>query len=297
MLRIGLRLLAKGRLRSDLTVNEWRQRVEFFDRFVPKTPKRVVAADIDAAGVPLQIIIPAGVENRHILYLHGGGYIIGSSMLYRDITWRIAKRARARVYCVNYRLVPEHPFPAALDDTVAAYHWLIATGVHPRQVAILGDSAGGGLALAALLRLRDEGTALPGAAVVISPWTDLALTGPSFKQNVQTGAMMFDIEAVSDIARQYLAGSDPYAPYASPLYGDPAGLPPILIQVASDEILLDDSVRMAERARAAGGKVDLEIWSRVPHGWHFFARVLPEARQAIERIGAFLRSNISGAPS
>ncbi len=156
------------------------------------------------------------------------------------------------------------------------------------ESAIMGESSGGGLALSALLRLRDEGTALPAAAVALSPWTDLALTGRSLRDNAKADPMIRADEAPR-LARYYLAGADPRTPYASPLYGDPSGLPPALIQVGSDEVLLDDSVRMAERLRAAGCEVALEIWPRMPHAWQVWARVVPEAQAAIARIGAFIR--------
>jgi acetyl esterase/lipase len=164
----------------------------------------------------------------------------------------------------------------------------VTDGAAPRRTAIMGDSAGGGLALAMLLRLRDEGLPLPAAAVALSPWTDLALTGDSIRSNAAADPLLKS-ERTASFARHYLAGADPRHPYASPLYGDPAGLPPILIQVGSDEILRDDSVRMADKLRAAGSPVELEIWPRMPHVWQLFARVLPEGRRAIARIGAFVQ--------
>jgi acetyl esterase/lipase len=193
------------------------------------------------------------------------------------------------VLCIDYRLAPEHPFPAAVDDAAAAYRWLVAEGADPRRMAIMGDSAGGGLTLATLLRLRDEGAALPAAAVVLSPWTDLTLTNESMPRFAEADPMLSP-EVAATYARWYLAGADPRNPYASPLYGDPQGLPPTLIQVGSDEILLNDGMRMAERMRAAGCRVELEVWPRMPHVWHLLVRVLPEARRALEQIGAFVRA-------
>jgi acetyl esterase/lipase len=215
--------------------------------------------------------------------------VAGTPVLYRDFIWRLAAAARAQVFIIDFRLAPEHPFPAALEDAVKAYRALVAEGADPRQMAVVGESSGGGLALALLLKLRDEGSRLPAAAVALSPWTDLALTGPSLRLNADADAMIRSEEAPR-LARYYLAGTDPRTPYASPLYGDPTGLPPTLIQVGSDEVLLDDSVRMAERMRAAGCQVELEIWPRMPHAWHLWARLVPEARAAIERIGAFVQS-------
>jgi acetyl esterase/lipase len=198
---------------------------------------------------------------------------------------------RAVVVIVDHRLAPEHPYPASLDDAVNAYRALLADGADPQRMTVMGESSGGGLMLAMLLKLRDEGTPLPAAAVALSPWTDLALTGHSMKLNAKADPMIRSEEGPR-LASQYLAGADPRTPYASPLYGDPAGLPPTLIQVGSDEVLLDDSVRMAERMRAAGCQVELEIWPRMPHAWHVWARMMPEAHAAIDRIGAFVRGRM-----
>ena len=191
----------------------------------------------------------------------------------------------------DYRLAAEHPFPAALDDAVTVYRWL-AKRINPKRIAVVGDSAGGGLAFGTLYRLRDEGLPLPAAAVAISPWTDLALTGPSLQSNAAADPMM-DVTRLPAFADCYLAGADARHPYASPLYGDPAGLPPTLIQVGSDEILRDDSLRMAERLKAAGCHAELEIWPRMPHAWHLYARILPEGRQAIARAGRFVQHCLS----
>ena len=159
------------------------------------------------------------------------------------------------------------------------------------RIAFVGDSAGGGLALATLYKLRDEGFALPAAAVAVSPWTDLALTGPSLQLNAAVDPML-DVAMLPALANGYLGGADPHNQYASPLYGNASGLPPTLIHVGSDEILRDDAVRMADKLRAAGCDVEIEIWPRMPHAWHHFARVLPEGRDAIARIGAFLQQRL-----
>jgi acetyl esterase/lipase len=175
---------------------------------------------------------------------------------------------------------------------VSAYRWLLANGSAPQRIAFMGDSAGGGLVFAALLRLKQQGLPLPAAAVALSPWTDLALTGESFAANAHNDPMLRS-ESAANCARMYLGGADPRDCFASPLYGNLAGLPPTLIQVGSDEILLDDSVRMADRLRSAGCDVKIEIWPRMPHVWQVYARVLPEGRQAIERIGDFLLSRLA----
>ena len=289
LVRLGLRCLIKRRNHRELSVEQHRRFATVAERLVPDPPSDTRTLAIDAAGVRADMILtPASEEERHVLFLHGGAFIIGSPNLYRHFTWRVASAAYARVLAVDYRLAPEHPFPAALEDAFTAYNWLLAGGADPRRVAIMGDSAGGGLVFSLMLRLRDEGRPLPAAAVALSPWTDLALTGASLRLNAATDPMLCADDPplfVSD----YLAGADPRAPYVSPLYGDPAGLPPTLIHVGSDEVLRDDAVRMADRMRAAACQVELEIWPRMPHVWQVFVPLIPEASDAIERIGSFVR--------
>ena len=292
LLRIGLRWFIKRRSGPDTTVDDLRRGLAAIEYYIPAPSRRVKTTLIEPAGVRTHSIVTAAFENnRHILYLHGGAYVAGSPPLYRDFTWRIAKRARARVLCVDYRLAPEFPFPAAVDDAANVYRWLLEDGLEPRCIAIAGDSAGGGLAFATLLKMRDEGMPMPAAVVALSPWTDLVLTGTSRRFNAETDSIM-NLGVARRFADYYLAGADPRTPYASPLYGDLAGLPPSLIQVGSDEAQLDDSVRMADKLRAAGCEVELEIWPRMPHVFQLFAKLLPEARQAIERIGSFLRAKM-----
>ena len=288
--RLGLRWLVKRRNYRELSIAQHRQFASTAERLIPDPPAGTKTLSIDAGGVKADLITtPATAPHRHTLFLHGGGFIIGSPSLYRHVTWRIAEATQARVLAVDYRLAPEHPFPAALEDAVSAYQWLLASGADPRQIAVMGDSAGGGLVFSLMLRLRDEGTPLPGAAVALSPWTDLALTGPSLRLNSAADPML-NAEDPPQFVEDYLAGADPRTPYVSPLYGNPAGLPPTFIQVGSDEVLRDDAVRMADRMRAAGCQVELEIWPRMPHVWHVFVPLIPEARRAIERIGSFVRS-------
>ncbi len=289
LVRLGGRWLIKHGGRHDMTIEQTRRRAAAAERLVPAPPRDTQTLAVDAGGVDARwITTPVSDWSRHILFLHGGGFIIGSSSLYRHFTWRIASAARARVLSVDYRLAPEHPFPAALDDAVAAYRWLLADGADPQRIAVVGDSAGGGLAFSLMLRLRDEGGPLPAAAAALSPWTDLALSGASFRLN-DSADPLINAEQVRQLVDYYLAGADPRMPYASPLYGRPEGLPPTLIQVGSDEVLRDDAVRMADGMRAAGCRVELEIWPHMPHVWHLFAPVMPEARRAIERVGEFIQ--------
>jgi acetyl esterase/lipase len=222
-----------------------------------------------------------------VLYIHGGGYNYGTPALYRDLTWRIADVARATVTLPVYRLAPEHSFPAALDDVIASYHSLLSEDIDPRRLALIGDSAGGGLVFAMLLCLRDAGTPLPAATVAISPWVDLSLQSESSISFGRTDPMLSLAEA-RHLAANYLGSTAPNHPHASPIFGDVSGVPPSLIQVGDDEMLRDDAVTMAERLRAAGCDVELELWPRMPHVWHTLARLVPEGRRAIERIGAFL---------
>jgi acetyl esterase/lipase len=288
LLRFALRRLAKG-ANPNPDIAAIRRRLDLIQYLVPYPPRGTVTASVVAGGVPaVRVATAQSRADCHVLYLHGGGYGYGASAHYRDFTWRIAEATATATLCVDYRLAPEHPFPAAVEDAARAYRWLLAEGADPRRIAIMGDSAGGGLAFCALLRLRDEGAPLPAAAVALSPWTDLALTGMSLRQHAEADPMLA-AEYAKALAARYLAGADPRHPYASPLYGDPAGFPPTLIQVGSDEILNDDSARMADRLRAAGCAVELQVWPRMPHVWQLFARIVPEGQQAIERIGAFVR--------
>src|SRR5579863_4809212 len=288
-LRFALRLLKDRRKHRHLPIETIRRRLQLLEPVVPGPPAGTLTEAIDADGVrAVRIVAPQSRGDVCILHFHGGGYVVGSAPLYRDFTWRIGVAACAWVLYFDYRLAPEHPFPAALDDAVKVYRWL-AGRIDPRRIAVMGDSAGGGLALGTLYRLRDEGLALPGAAVAISPWTDLALTGESLTSNAEADPMM-DATALPSIADRYLSGADARNPYASPLYGDASGLPPTLIQVGSDEILRDDGLRMAARLKAAGCKVEIEIWPRMPHAWHLYARILPEGRKAIENVGRFVQN-------
>lgn len=284
LVRVGLRWLIK---RPRPTVAAARASIRAAQAWAPPPPAGTQVSAIDAGGVPSELIAtPASRPDHHVLYLHGGGYVTGSPALYRHFTGRIATAARAQVLVLDYRLAPEHPFPAALDDAFAACRWLLGGKADPRRTVVMGDSAGGGLALALLLKLRDCGHDQPAAAVALSPWTDLALSGASLVRNAQSDPML-NLADTRLFADSYLAGADPRHPYASPLYGNPTGLPPTLIHAGSDEILRDDAVRMAEKMRAAGCHVEIEVWSRMPHVWHLFAPVLPEANIAIRRIGAF----------
>jgi epsilon-lactone hydrolase len=290
--RPALRWFVKRRSRRQ-TADEARRSFRAMESLVPRPPRHTRTMPVDAGGVPAEwVSVPASRAERVVLYLHGGGYRVGSPATYRHFTWRIAAATRARLLFVDYRLAPDHPFPAALDDAALAYRWLLDAGA--RRLAIVGDSAGGGLALALLLKLRDEHVPLPAGAVVLSPWTDLALTGASLASNEASDCML-NTEDLPKFAADYLSGADPRNPYVSPLYGDPAGLPPALFHVSGDEILRDDAVRMADKMRRADCQVELQVWPRMPHVWHLMAPVLPEARLAIGRIGDFVEKAMQAA--
>ena len=248
---------------------------------------------VDAGGVRAEWLRgPSGNDDCTILYLHGGCYATGSVETHRDLMTRLSLAASMRVLGLNYRLAPEHPFPAAVEDATAAYRWLVASGFAPSRIAIAGDSAGAGLALAAALAIRDQSSTLPGALVCISPWIDLAMSGVSMVSKAADDPVVSH-EMLHGFARLYLGGHDPRLPLASPLYAGLERLPPLLIQVGSAEVLLDDSTRLAERALAAGVDTTLEVWPAMIHVWHSFAAILPEARDAIARIGRFVRRHLA----
>lgn len=223
-----------------------------------------------------------------VLYLHGGGYLFGSPKTHRQVLIAMARAFQAPAYGLDYRLAPEHPFPAAVEDAAKAYQWLLTR--HPEADIVLGgDSAGAGLAIATAVGVRDAGFKLPRAIVAFSPYSDLAVTGASVETNAKSCAM-FTPRGVREAAAMYLAGADARDPRASPLYADLAGLPPMLLFASRHEILRDDTLRLAERALAAGVKVQLIVRDRLPHVWPVFVTLLPEARDAFATVTAFAKS-------
>ena len=244
---------------------------------------------VDAGGVPAEWVnVPASRPDSLFLFIHGGGYYRGSARSARTAAAWIAGATASRVLSIDYRLAPEHPFPAAIEDTLTTYRWLLAEGVAAERIVVGGVSAGGGLALALLLASRDAGEPLPAGAVPMSAWTDLAQTGDSFRTNAANDPTISK-EYLDRFASLYLNGTDPRTPLASPLYGDLRGLPKILLQVGSVETMLDDSRLFADRAKEAGVDVTLEEWPDMFHGWQSQAYRLTEARDAVARIGDFYR--------
>lgn len=263
-------------LRKEMGRTDWPRR-----RAPPRGP------GIDAARVRVEWMGDP-TAGRTVLVLHGGGFTGGSIASHRQFIQRVGDECEARVLAVDYRLAPEHPFPAAVEDAVAAYRWLVDAGVDPGRVAVVGESAGGGLALSLLVAARDRGLPLPAAAVCISPWCDLSLSGGSVSENREFDWQ--DADGLRARAAAYLAGADPRSPLASPVFAPLGGLPPILIQTGALELLRDDGVRLAQALREAGGLVTLEVWSEMFHAWHLFPRLRrPEADRAFARVAAFVR--------
>jgi epsilon-lactone hydrolase len=264
------------------------QRRAGMERISERVPADVICEKVKAGGVDAEwIAAPGANADRVILYLHGGGYVIGSINTHRAMVSRIARASNARALAIDYRLAPEHPFPAAVEDATAAYRWLLAQGYKPGKIVIAGDSAGGGLTIVLLLAIRDAGLPMPAGAVPISPWTDLEGTGESVRTRAAKDVMV-TIENLTGSAKQYYGTHDPKDPLVSPVHGNFRGLPPMLIQVGDAEILLDDATRVAKSAKAAGVEVELEVWDDMPHVWHVFAKLLPEGQQAIDKIGKFV---------
>lgn len=251
-------------------------------------PASVCISPANIGGVPAEWVEGTTASKTVLLYLHGGGYFGCSAASHRPVTVSFALQG-FRVLAPDYRRAPENQFPAAVDDAVAVYCGLLSEGHLPANIVVAGDSAGGGLALSLSLALREAGFPLPAGAAIFSPWTDLAVTGESVRTNADRCAM-FHGPDIGHSARYYLGETDPRNPLASPLYADLTGLPPLLIHVGADEVLLDDSTRLAERAQAAGVRVELKIWPVVPHAWQLAPHKIPEARHSLRESAAFLHA-------
>ncbi|HLX04886.1 MAG TPA: alpha/beta hydrolase [Candidatus Binatus sp.] len=272
------------------TVQDMRANFEKMAGVFPVAPE-VKCEPVNAGGVKSEWVTAPGADaGRAVLYLHGGGYVIGSINTHRALAARISTAAKARVLVIDYRLAPEHPFPAAVEDSVAAYRWMLAQGLKPARIAVAGDSAGGGLTVATLVAIRDAKLASPGAGVCLSPWIDLEGIGDSMKSKASVDPMV-QKDGLLEMAKHYLKGQNARSPLAAPLYADLTGLPPLLVQVGTSETLMDDSTRLAERARKAGVKVTLEPWENMIHVFQVFAPMLDEGQQAIDKIGEFVRAN------
>jgi monoterpene epsilon-lactone hydrolase len=248
---------------------------------------RVESVDVD--GIPASWIYPPGADaERVVLYLHGGAYMLGSLTSHRDLVARLSHAAGVRSLLIDYRLAPEHVFPAALDDALTAYRWLLARGTQPAHIVLAGDSAGGGLALALLQTLRDKDIPMPAGAVLLSSWTDLVGTVES-RTTRDAVDPIFSGSIVNFLANFYAGTEEKHNPLLSPIYADLHGFPPLLIEVGSDEVLLDDSLQVAEHARVANVPVELTVWDDMWHVFQQYSSVLPEGQQSLENIGRFIR--------
>jgi monoterpene epsilon-lactone hydrolase len=252
----------------------------------------VACQQVSAGGIDGEWIVPSGApRNKAVLYFHGGGFRIGSVTSHRDLIARIADASGCRVLAINYRLAPEHRFPAALDDALIAYQHLRDQGLGSADIAFVGDSAGGNLVVAAMLAARDRGLPLPDAGALMSPWTDLAATGASYQSRAEADPI-HQRAMILALAKNYLGrDGDPRHPLASPLYADLAGLPPLLVQVGDRETVRDDSTTLAARAKAAGVDVDLQVWDGMIHVFQMFPEI-PQAGEAIASLANFLRNHL-----
>jgi epsilon-lactone hydrolase len=275
------------------SVAERRERLDALGHAYP-TAADISRETVSADGVPAEWTVAPGADaSRVLLYLHGGGFSVGSIVSHRAMVAETGRAAQARTLAIDYRRTPEHPFPAALDDALKAYRWLLAQGVQPGRVAIGGDSAGGGLTLALMVALREHGLPLPACGWCISPWVDMEALGESFTDRAAADPTV-QKETIQMMAQWYLGGANPRHPHAAPIYGDLRGLPPLLIQVGAAETLLDDSIVLARKAGAADVLVDLQIWPEMIHIWHIFFPMLSAGGRAIASGGTFVRNALRG---
>ena len=254
-------------------------------------PANTSVEEISFSGIPAEWVYSKKADEENVvLYLHGGGYNSGSPSTHRELAAHISKDSKAKVLLTDYRLAPEYPFPAALEDSIQSYRWLIEAGYSSDKIAIAGDSAGGGLTLATCVSLKDSNDPMPSSLVCISPWTDLEITGESVEalENIDP---MVNLASMQLMASNYIATNDPRSPLISPLHADFSKFPPILIHVGSNEMLLDDSKRVAEKAKQAGVDVTLNIYQEMWHVFHVFYRLMPEAKKAVRAIGSFIEKN------
>ncbi len=247
---------------------------------------------VDVGGIKAEwISAPEAQQDRVVLYLHGGGYVLGSINSHRDVCERLSRAAKARVLAIEYRLAPEHPFPAGIDDAVAAYRWLLKQGLSAKRLAIAGDSAGGGLSMSTLLALKQAGDPLPACVTLMSPWVDLELLGDSMTSKGDEDPMIKK-PMVAIMSATYVPSGDLRNPLISPLNADLTGLPPLMIHVGTREVLLDDSIRLAARAKKAGVEAELKTWEGHVHVFQIFASGVKDGETSLQELGAFIRKHI-----
>lgn len=284
-----LRHKVKEKLTPNMTPESARAYLEKAMKFMPALPRKTMVEPVKIADLSGEKVTAPGADpSRAILHFHGGVYVMGSAATHRNMAAHLSALAAAPVFLPEYRLAPENPFPAAVEDACHAYGWMLEQGYAPEKIALSGDSAGGGLVFASMNALRKEKAAMPAALATISAWTDLAATGESLVHNLHDDPML-NGDVVAPAAEVYLAGHDPRDPLASPLYSDVEGLPPTLMMVGESEVLRDDTTRMAEKLKSAKVDVSLEVWPDVPHIWPVFAGRLPEGKKALKHIAEFFQ--------
>jgi epsilon-lactone hydrolase len=250
----------------------------------------VVVERVSANSVPAEwTSTPGAARDAAVLYVHGGGYVIGSLDSHRHLVAETGRAANTVALALDYRLAPENPFPAAVDDALAGYRFLLAQGFRPDRIALAGDSAGGGLVVAAMVAIREAGLAQPGCGWCLSPWIDMEAIGDSMQSKAAADPMV-QKPGILDMAKLYLAGANPRSPLAAPLYADLTGLAPLLIQVGAAETLLDDAIRLAQRAGAADVRVDLQVWPEMVHVWPLFWPELAAGKRALDEAGMWIKA-------
>ena len=278
---------------GEVSLEERRASLSYLEKALPVAEDARVEV-VDAAGVPAEWVRAPSVtddDDKALLYLHGGGYAFCGPGTHRLLAYNLSQATGMSCLLLDYRLAPEHPFPAAIEDAAAAYGWLLDRGYQADRMAVAGDSAGGGLTLATMARLGQMGHPLPGAIACLSPWTDMTMTGASIQGKAAADPLVKH-DSLENCAQWYLGDGDRSDTLASPLFADLSGLPPLLIQVGSEEILLDDAVRLAARAEQAGVTVDYQCWEQMFHVWQLYAPMLSEARDAVAAIGDFLNQHV-----
>ncbi|HEX8967203.1 MAG TPA: alpha/beta hydrolase [Chloroflexota bacterium] len=287
-------ILRQGTFPASADVNEQRRQLKAFLSAQP-LPAEVTVTAATLGGVPSAEITVDGIEPRHVvLYFHGGVYVLGDAFLAADLASQVGRRTRARVFSVDYRLAPEHPFPAAVDDALAAYEALLHDGVDPSDIVLAGESAGGGLAIATLVNARDHGQPLPAVAFVMSPYADLTLAGATMQAKREADPLLSP-EALQARVPDYTSGQDAALGLISPIFADLSGLPPLIIQAGSHEVLLDDAIRLARQAAIADVEVTLDITPGVPHVFQAYHAMLDEAGAALDRAGQRMSAYLAGA--
>ncbi|MCI9870434.1 alpha/beta hydrolase [Arthrobacter humicola] len=272
---------------SDTTLDELRTAYDEMLAAHP-TPEGVTIEEVDMGGIPGIVVTPETVEdNRALFYIHGGAYIVGSPAGYHGLAGNFAVRLNARVFLPHYRLAPEHPFPTPINDTVDAYRWLLEQGQDPKRLMVAGDSAGGAMTVTVMIKARNLGLPLPAAGVALSPWANLEHTGASMTN--REGLDPLNSKAVLDLlARSFLGGALPNDPDASPVFADVRGLPPILVTIGENELMLSDAVRLAGHLAENRVRVSLDVWPEMFHVWHMHQDRLPEGRKALDDAARFL---------